>query len=136
MTDATASDLRGLSATAIAEDVRHGRRSAVEVLEACLAAIQAGNPALNAFVHVDEVIARASAEAVDAKVARGEDPGPLAGVPFGVKDLEDCAGMPTGYGSRPWTGRPPVERDSLHVAFRRCPALHRGQGSPASSWFL
>ena len=115
MTDATASDLRGLSATAIAEDVRHGRRSAVEVLEACLAAIRDGNPALNAFVHVDEGIARASAEAVDATVARGDDPGPLAGVPFGVKDLEDCAGMPTGHGSVPWTGRPPVQRDSVHV---------------------
>lgn len=119
MTDATASDLRGLSATAIAEDVRHGRRAAVEVLDACLAAIEAGNPALNAFVHVDEGIARAAAEAVDAKVARGEDPGPLAGVPFGIKDLEDCAGMPTGHGSVPWTGRPPVEHDSVHVGRMR-----------------
>ena len=119
MTDATTSDLRGLSATAIAEDVRNGRRTAVDVLDACLTAIEAGNAALNAFVHLDEGIARASAEAVDAKVARGEDPGPLAGVPFGIKDLEDCAGMPTGHGSLPWTGLPPVERDSVHVGRMR-----------------
>ena len=119
MTDVPTADLRGLSATAIAEDVRHGRRTAVEVLDACLTAVAAGNQALNAFVHVDEGIARAAAEAVDAKVARGEDPGLLAGVPFGIKDLEDCAGMPTGYGSLLWSGRPPVEHDSVHVGRMR-----------------
>src|SRR3712207_8433321 len=43
-------------------------------------------------------------------------PGPLAGVPFGVKDLEDCAGMPTGRGSLLYSGRPPVAADSAHVA--------------------
>ena len=119
MTDASTNGLRGLSATAIAEDVRNGRRSAVDVLDACLASIATGNEALNAFVHLDEGIARAAAEAVDATVARGEDPGLLAGVPFGIKDLEDCAGMPTGHGSVPWTGRPPVEHDSVHVARMR-----------------
>ncbi len=119
MTDASPSDLRGLPATAIAEDVRNGRRTAVEVLEASLAAIEAGDGVLNAFVHVDEGVARAAAEAVDARVARGEDPGLLAGVPFGIKDLEDCAGMPTGHGSVPWTGRPPVEHDSIHVGRMR-----------------
>ena len=41
---------------------------------------------------LDPDLARRAAEAVDAAVARGDDPGPLAGVPFGVKDLEDCAG--------------------------------------------
>ena len=120
MTDASATaDLRGLSATAIAEDVRNGRRTAVDVLDSCLAAIAARNGALNAFVHLDEGIARAAAEAVDAAVARGDDPGLLAGVPFGIKDLEDCAGMPTGHGSIPWTGRAPVEHDSIHVARMR-----------------
>jgi aspartyl-tRNA(Asn)/glutamyl-tRNA(Gln) amidotransferase subunit A len=119
MTDADGSGLRGLPATAIADDVRAGRRRAVDVLDACLAAIAAGDGALNAFVHVGADVARTAAEAVDAAVARGEDPGPLAGVPFGVKDLEDCAGMPTGYGSVPWTGRPPVAEDSVHVGRMR-----------------
>ena len=49
------------------------------------------------------------------RCARGEDPGPLAGVPFGVKDLEDCAGLPTSHGSLLFTGRPPVDEDSIHV---------------------
>lgn len=104
------------TAIEIAAAVRAGERSAVEVLEAALAEVAAGNDALNAFVHLDEDLARAAAEAVDEKVARGSDPGPLAGVPFGVKDLDDCAGMPTSHGSLVYKGRGPVERDSIHVA--------------------
>jgi aspartyl-tRNA(Asn)/glutamyl-tRNA(Gln) amidotransferase subunit A len=49
-------------------------------------------------------------------VARGDDPGPLAGVPFGVKDLEDCAGMPTSHGSLLYKDRGPVAEDAVHVA--------------------
>lgn len=104
------------TAIEIAEAVRAGQRSAVEVLAAALAEVEAGNDALNAFVHLDEALARAAAEAVDQQVAEGRDPGPLAGVPFGVKDLDDCAGMPTSHGSLVYKGRGPVERDSIHVA--------------------
>ena len=100
----------------VAESVRAGERKAVEVLDDCLARIEAGNAELNAFVHLDPDLARREAEAVDEAVARGDDPGPLAGVPFGVKDLEDCAGMPTSFGSLLYKGRPPVEEDSIHVA--------------------
>jgi aspartyl-tRNA(Asn)/glutamyl-tRNA(Gln) amidotransferase subunit A len=99
----------------IAESVRAGKRKATEVLDEVLGNIERGNERLNAFVHVDEVIARRAAEAVDAAVARGDDPGPLAGVPFGVKDLEDCAGMPTTHGSVPFAGRGPQAADAIHV---------------------
>src|SRR5207302_152160 len=78
--------------------------------------IRAANADLNAFVHIDDDLARVAAEAVDAAVARGDDPGSLAGVPFGVKDLEDCAGMPTSRGSLLYKGGPPAGRDSVHVA--------------------
>jgi aspartyl-tRNA(Asn)/glutamyl-tRNA(Gln) amidotransferase subunit A len=101
---------------AVAESVRRGQRKATEVLDECLAAIEADNAELNAFVHLDPDLAHRAAEEVDAKVVRGEDPGPLAGVPFGVKDLEDCAGMPTSHGSLLYHGRPPVDADSPHVA--------------------
>jgi aspartyl-tRNA(Asn)/glutamyl-tRNA(Gln) amidotransferase subunit A len=104
------------TAIEIAESVRAGERKAVEVLDECLAAVAAGNDALNAFVHLDEAQARAAAEAVDEAVARGDDPGPFAGVPFGVKDLDDCAGMPTSHGSLVYKGRGPVAADSIHVA--------------------
>ena len=101
---------------ATAEAVRRGELKAIEVLAGALARIERGNQALNAFVHVDADAAAAAAEVVDRAVAEGRDPGPLAGVPFGVKDLEDCAGMPTSHGSLLYKGRPPVERDSVHVA--------------------
>lgn len=104
------------TAVDVADEVRRGEAKAVEVLDECLAAVDAANPSLNAFVHLDPDLARDAAERVDAAVARGEDPGPLAGVPFGVKDLEDCAGMPTSHGSLLYKGRPPVERDEVHVA--------------------
>jgi aspartyl-tRNA(Asn)/glutamyl-tRNA(Gln) amidotransferase subunit A len=100
----------------VAESVRRGQRKAVEVLDAALAAIGEKNGELNAFVHLDEGLARAAAEAVDGIVARGDDPGPLAGVPFGVKDLENCAGMPTTHGSLLFTGRAPASEDDINVA--------------------
>ena len=100
-----------------AEDVRAGRRSALDLVESCLARIDARNPELNAFVYLDADGARRAAEGIDRAVAegRGEQLGPLAGVPFGVKDLEDCAGMPTSHGSLLHMGEGPVERDSEHV---------------------
>lgn len=104
------------TAIQIAAAVRAGERKAVEVLDECLAAVAAGNDRLNAFVHVDEGLARVAAEAVDTAVARGDDPGLFAGVPFGVKDLDDCAGMPTSHGSLVFKGRGPVAADSIHVA--------------------
>jgi aspartyl-tRNA(Asn)/glutamyl-tRNA(Gln) amidotransferase subunit A len=104
------------SAIEVAEAVRSGERRAVEVLDEALAAIARSNESLGAFVHVDEGLARAAAEAVDAAVAGGHDPGPFAGVPIGVKDLEDCAGMPTSRGSLVFAGRGPVAEDSIHVA--------------------
>src|ERR671910_838819 len=105
-----------VGAIEIAEAVRTGQRRATEVLDEALAAIDARNDELGAFVHVDEGVARAAAEAVDAAVADGRDPGPFAGVPIGVKDLEDCAGMPTTRGSLAYAGRGPVAADSIHVA--------------------
>ncbi len=103
------------SAIEIAEAVRRGERSAVEVLEAVLAAIDQVDGPLNSWVRVDESLARRAAEAVDAAVARGEDPGPFAGVPFGVKDLENCAGFPTGQGSLVYHDGAPESYDSIHV---------------------
>ncbi len=104
------------SAIAAADAVRNRERSAVELTEQCLDAIAKRNPELNAFVHLDADGALDAANASTHGVAAGEDPGPLAGVPFGVKDLDDCAGMPTTHGSRWYLGSPPVESDSLHVA--------------------
>ena len=105
------------SAVEAAAAIRDGRLGALELLETCLARIEEHNTELNAFVYLDADGARRAAEAVDAQVAAGgaEQLGPLAGVPFGVKDLEDCAGMPTSHGSLLYKDQGPVGRDSEHV---------------------
>ena len=104
------------SATEAADAVRRGEVSATDLLDRCLAAVAERDEALNAFVHLDEDGARAAAAAIDAAVAAGEDPGPFAGVPIGVKDLEDCAGMPTSHGSLLYKDGPPAAEDSIHLA--------------------
>ena len=97
--------------------VRSGEVSATELVEESLGAVAALDGPLNAWVHVAADQARSEAAAVDALVASGraDELGPLAGVPFGVKDLEDCAGMPTTRGSRWFAGGPAVDRDEIHV---------------------
>jgi len=75
--------------TEIAEAVRTGRTTAVEVIEAHLARIDDVNPVVNAITVVFAERARALAVAIDARLAAGEDVGSLAGVPFCVKENID-----------------------------------------------
>ncbi|MGE5596863.1 MAG: amidase, partial [Hyphomicrobiales bacterium] len=98
----------------VADAVRRKERSAREVTEEALRRIEAGNARLNAFVYVDPDAALRAAAALDDRIARGEDPGPLAGVPLGVKDLAPVAGMPCTFGSRAYQDNIPTE-DSVEV---------------------
>ena len=109
-------DFRAHSVVDLARDVREGRRTAVSLVDHALDQIARHNPELNAFVSVDGERARAAAEAVDRSVAAGVDPGPLAGIPLGVKDLEDAAGHVTTHGSPAFVDHPPAARDSVLVA--------------------
>jgi aspartyl-tRNA(Asn)/glutamyl-tRNA(Gln) amidotransferase subunit A len=84
----------------IAAGVRNGTLTARKVVEEALAAIAAREPELHAFNHVMAAEARAAADAVDHKVAVGEDPGPLAGVPVALKDNLCTRGIPTTCSSR------------------------------------
>jgi len=95
----TAHDGRS-GALAIAGAVRSGALSAEAVAEAALARIAERNAALNAFTTVTAERARRDAQRIDATLALGKDPGPLAGVPFAVKDLFDIAGVVTRAGSK------------------------------------
>jgi len=83
-------DFRTASVVDLAAQVRSGQVSASELVDHALGQVAAHNGTVNAFVAVDEERARAGAATVDALVAAGEDPGPLAGIPLGVKDLEDA----------------------------------------------
>jgi aspartyl-tRNA(Asn)/glutamyl-tRNA(Gln) amidotransferase subunit A len=104
------------SVEAIAARVRAGEQSAREVTEHAIGRIEALNPVLNAFVAWDGERALAQADAVDAAVAAGRDPGPLAGVPVGVKDLEAVEGFVTSFGSAMHAQDPAAAADSVHVA--------------------
>jgi len=100
-------------ASSLADAVRRGEARAADALEGSLAAIAASK--LNAVVHLDADGARRQAETIDRRVAAGEDPGLLAGVPLLVKDLEDAAGMPTTHGSVPYRDNV-ADHDSIHVS--------------------
>ncbi|MGQ3130265.1 amidase family protein, partial [Variovorax sp.] len=84
---------------ALANDLRAGRRTSAQLIEASLAAIESRNPRLNAFLRVDAQGARAAALRADDELRQGIDRGPLHGMPVAIKDLIDIAGQPTTQGS-------------------------------------
>jgi Asp-tRNA(Asn)/Glu-tRNA(Gln) amidotransferase A subunit family amidase len=108
-------DFRSTTVVALAAEVAAGRTTARSLTDAALDRIEELDPKINAFVVVDPDAARREADAIDARIAAGEDVGPLAGVPLGVKDLEDAAGLPTSRGSAVFADGPPAERDSALV---------------------
>ena len=88
-----------LAATAARALIGAKQLSARELLESCIARIEEVDPAVNAMVARDFERARAAAQAADEATARGEDLPPLHGLPVGVKDLDEVAGLRTTYGS-------------------------------------
>jgi AtzE family amidohydrolase len=108
-------DFAWASAAEIAAAVTAGRASAAEVIDAALARIAALNAKLNAFTALVAERARAKARALDEARAKGRPLGPLAGVPFAVKNLFDVAGLPTLAGSKINRDRAPAERDATLV---------------------
>jgi 1-carboxybiuret hydrolase len=103
------------SAAEIAGAVAAGRTSATRVIEATLVRIRERDPILNSFTAVTEERALMRAQMVDDAHARGEVPGPLAGVPFAVKNLFDVAGLPTLAGSKINRDLPPATRDATLI---------------------
>ncbi|WP_158930213.1 AtzE family amidohydrolase [Acidisphaera sp. S103] len=97
-----------MNAVEIAAAVTSGRTSATAVVADCLARIDRLNPVLNAFTAVLADRAKARAAAMDAAGAKG----PLAGVPFAVKNLIDVAGLPTLAGSKINRDHPPATADA------------------------
>ncbi len=89
--------------------------SPVELLEACVERIEAVDPAVNAICARDFDRARVAAVEAERSVVRGDDLPPLHGLPVGVKDLEDTAGLLTTYGSPQYRNHVP-ETDEIMVA--------------------
>jgi len=93
-------ELWRLPATDLAHLIATRKVSAREAAEAALQRLDAVNPQINAIVAHRPELVLAQAESVDQTIARGEDPGPLAGVPVTVKINTDQAGFATTNGTR------------------------------------
>ncbi|GAN53843.1 amidohydrolase, AtzE family [Tanticharoenia sakaeratensis NBRC 103193] len=103
------------TAHGIASAVRAGRLKATAVVGAAISEISLRDRAYNSVTRILGPRAIGLAEQVDRKVAAGEDPGPLAGVPFGIKDLFDCEGETTTAGSTVLRESAPAPRDAAIV---------------------
>jgi Asp-tRNA(Asn)/Glu-tRNA(Gln) amidotransferase A subunit family amidase len=107
-------DLSSLGARETAEAVRAGRVSAVELVEACLARMRALDFELKAWAHIDGEGALAVACERESEARAGRLRGPLHGVPIGVKDIFDVAGMPTTGGAKSFAHtRPSADAGSV-----------------------
>ena len=109
-------DFRAVTVEALVGMVRGRTLTAAAVTAHALDRIDALNPGLGAFVAVDADGARTQAEAIDRRLDAGEDPGPLVGVPIGVKDLTDAAGLPTTRGAMHLRDAPSARADAVEVA--------------------
>jgi amidase len=106
------------SAVDLAAALRARELSAVELLDACLAAVDERNPELNAVVWRDDEGARAAAREADARIAAGEE-APFLGVPIPIKDLTAVAGWPLTYGSNGAVETPSEESELIVEALQR-----------------
>ena len=109
-------DFRAVTVEELARRIRQRELTATGVTEAALARIEAANPTLNAFVAIDADGARVQAARIDERLDAGDDVGPLAGIPLGVKDLEDVAGFRTTRGAPHLRDTAPAAEDATEVA--------------------
>ncbi|MEE9612844.1 MAG: amidase, partial [Desulfatiglandales bacterium] len=103
------------SAQELTDLIRSKEISPLELMEETIKRIEAVNPVLNAFVSLRAEEAVDEARGVTERLVSGKDLGPLAGIPLGVKDLEDVKGMVTSFGSVPYKNSVALS-DSIQVA--------------------
>ena len=122
----------------LARGIRTGAIGAREATEACLARLEAVNPAINAMAQVTAETARAEADAADAAVRRGEAMGLLHGVPLTTKINVDFAGLPNTNGCVPLANNLAPADSPVVANLRRAGAVFLGRtNTPALSmrWF-
>jgi AtzE family amidohydrolase len=103
-------------AVATAAAVKSGKITATAAVSAALERIAVADRTFNCFTNVTAESALADAEKIDSAIANNENPGPLAGVPFAVKNLFDVSGITTLAGSKINADHPPATRDAAGVA--------------------
>ena len=116
-------DIAKLSARRIAAKVAARELSAQAVVRAFLERIEAAEPQVRAWQHLDAPLALARARAIDGGTLQGA----LLGVPIGVKDLMDTADMPTTYGSSIYAGQRPAVDAACVAACREAGAVILGK---------
>jgi aspartyl-tRNA(Asn)/glutamyl-tRNA(Gln) amidotransferase subunit A len=115
-------DLHWLSVAKLAEAIAAKEISPVEVMQAHLARVEKLDPRLNAFIKVDGDQALAAAQAAETEIMAGRSRGPLHGVPVGIKDIIDVAGLPTTCHSK-------VLEDNIATDTAVCVTRLRGAGA-------
>ena len=108
--------LWALSAADARAKLREGEIGCEELVRSCLRRIEETEPAVRAWAHLDPEHALRQARAADGRRRGGADPGPLHGLPVGVKDIFDTRGWPTECGTPLMAGRQP--RSDAHVVSR------------------
>lgn len=115
------------SATDLLVKLRSGEVSSVQLVDLYLERIERLNPRVNAVVTLDAEGARTAAREADAKRARGEEVGPLHGLPMTVKDTHETAGMRTTAGATIWSNHIPTEDSVVVGRLRRAGAIIMGK---------
>lgn len=116
-------DPADLSATEARRLIGCKALSPVELVSACIARIEAANGPLNAVVALDRDRALETARAAEKTVTSGEPLGPLHGLPVGIKDLTETAGLRTTFGSLLYENHVPARDDRIVAALRRAGAI-------------
>jgi aspartyl-tRNA(Asn)/glutamyl-tRNA(Gln) amidotransferase subunit A len=116
-----------LPAAEAAASIRAGRLSARALVEACLRRIDAAEAGIHAWVTVDRAGALATAARLDAEAAAGRLRGPLHGVPVGLKDIIDAAGLVTTQGARGFADSVPAEDAACVARLRAAGAIVLGK---------
>jgi aspartyl-tRNA(Asn)/glutamyl-tRNA(Gln) amidotransferase subunit A len=100
--------------TGIGRALRAGRVTCADVLNTCLDQVDHWEPKVHAWVVLDRDGAVQQAQALDDELKKGNDRGPLHGIPLGIKDIIDVMGLPTACGAKRWTDRV-AKRDACVV---------------------
>lgn len=123
----SADNLADLDMTTLADGVRAGRLSARAVVEHALTRAYAEQERLNCFIAIEPDTARVKADAIDASVAAGHDPGPLAGAPLAHKDLFSRLGTPVSCGARLCQDYAPLGESTALTRLSQAGALNLGR---------
>ena len=120
-------ELHYMSAWELSGLIRNGQVSPVDVVDACLARIAATEPTLNSFITLLPEPARSAARRAEDEISRGNYRGPLHGIPVGLKDLFNTAGVRTTSGTRIYDTYIPAADCTVAAKFSQAGAILLGK---------